>query len=169
MRADVHVIVVMGVSAAGKTAVGEALARALGWRFVEGDDYHSAANKAKMHRGDALTDADRAPWLLALRDAIAHAIHEDDHIVLACSALKQQYRVMLVPDDAPPGAVRFAFLNVPRDVLEQRARHRHHPFATPALLDSQLATLEPPRDAIWLDGTKSIPEIVHSARAALAL
>lgn len=167
MRPDVHVIVIMGVSAAGKTAVGEALARALGWRFVEGDDYHSAANKAKMHRGEGLTDEDRKPWLLALHDVIAQAIDRGDHIVLACSALKQWYRDMLVPEDAPPGSVRFAFLNVPRDVLEERARQRHHPFATPALLDSQLATLEPPRDAVWLDGTRSIPEIVDAALAEL--
>ncbi len=169
MNRDVRVIVVMGVSAAGKTAAGEALARELGWQFVEGDDYHSAANKAKMHRGEGLTDDDRRPWLLALRDVIARAIDEKSHVVLACSALKQWYRDLLVPDDAPPGAVRFLFLNVPREVLEERARKRHHPFATPALLDSQLATLEPPRDAIWLDGTKPVPEIVDAARAALAL
>lgn len=169
MRGDVRVVVVMGVSAAGKTAVGEALARALDWPFVEGDDYHSAANKAKMHRGVGLTDDDRRPWLLALRDVIGRTIHDGDRIVLACSALKQWYRELLVPDDVPRGSVRFAYLDVPRAVLEERAENRHHAFATPALLDSQLATLEPPRDAVWLDGTKSIPEIVQAARAALGV
>ena len=76
---------------------------------------------------------------------------------------------MLTPDDAPGGAVRFVYLDVPADVLRERLEHRAHHYAPPELLDSQLATLEPPRDAIWVDGTLPPEEIVRAARSALGL
>jgi gluconokinase len=136
-----RVIVVMGVSGAGKTEIGRALADAIGWPFHDADEYHSKENIAKMHRGEGLTDADRAPWLAALHKLVEDIIANHQRGVLACSALKHSYRQMLRPDIAAPGEVRFVYLDVPRAVLEERLRTRHGHFAPPALLDSQLATL----------------------------
>ena len=164
-----NVIVIMGVAAAGKTHVGKKLAAATGWTFYDADDYHSAKNKAKMHAGHGLTDADRRPWLLALRQLIAGVIAKRGHAVLACSALKQAYRDALVPPQAPPGAVRFVYLDVPREVLEKRLEKRvrkHSHFAGPSLLDSQLATLEKPLDALWLDGSRPRHKLVDTIRQA---
>jgi carbohydrate kinase (thermoresistant glucokinase family) len=87
-----RVLVVLGVSGAGKTTVGRELARQLGYEFLEGDDFHSQANKDKMHAGIALTDEDREPWLAALRQAIERVLANGGRAVLACSALKRAYR-----------------------------------------------------------------------------
>ena len=163
-----HVIVVMGVAGAGKTTVGRELARAIGWEFHDADDYHPAENIAKIHGGQPLTDEDREPWLASLRAMIAKAIREGRHVVLACSALKQSYRDSLSPAGMPEGAVRFVYLDVPVAELQQRLAHRHH-FAPPAILPSQLATLEKPRDAIWIDGRRAVPDEVRDIREALAL
>jgi gluconokinase len=165
---ETRVIVVMGVSGAGKTAVGRELARAIGWEFHDADDFHSEENIAKMHRGEGLTDADRQPWLEALRQLVASVVRDGRHAVLACSALKQAYRDMLIPDGIPGGAIRFAFLNVPREELERRLEHRQH-FAGPSLLESQLATLEPPQKAVWIDGTVSVAAEVHAIREAIGV
>lgn len=162
-----RVIVVMGVSGAGKTVVGKALATALQWAFVEGDDYHSPANIEKMSRGEGLTDADRAPWLAALRAVIESTLARGECAVLACSALREAYRAELRPSGAPRDAVPFVYLDVPPDVLAERLKDRHRHFAGPNLLDSQLATLEKPADALWVDGTLPIPEIVRRIRESL--
>jgi gluconokinase len=164
-----NVIIVMGPAGAGKTAVGQALATAAGWRFLEGDDYHTAANVEKMSHGIPLDDNDRRPWLAALRDEIAREIHRGGHAILACSALKHAYRESLRVKDAPPNAVRFVYLDVPRAVLAERLAARKHHFAPPELLDSQLATLEKPRDALWVDGTRPIPDIVARVMASFHL
>src|SRR5436309_691585 len=131
------VIVVMGVAGAGKTMVGNALAAALGWRFQDADAFHSAANIAKMSHGEGLTDADRAPWLAALRDLIATTIHKGEHLVLACSALKESYRRELTLDGTAESAVRFVFLDVPSGELSRRLASRPHHFAPPSLLTSR--------------------------------
>lgn len=159
----------MGVAGAGKTTVGRELAQAIGWEFHDADEYHSPENIAKMHRGDALTDDDRLPWLATLRALIASIVRESRHAVLACSALKQSYRELLVSPDIPDVAVRFAYLDVPAAELELRLAHRPHHFAPPALLASQLATLEPPRDAVWVDGTCSVDEELRTIKKALGL
>jgi gluconokinase len=164
-----NVIVVMGVAGAGKTLVGKTLARAIGWAFYDADDFHSRANIEKMSRGEPLTDDDRRPWLAAMRVTIAGVIERADHGVLACSALKEWYRRALVPEDAPPGAVRFVYLDVPASVLHDRLARRTGHFAPPELLPSQLKTLEPPVDAVWEDGTRSPDDIVRSARASLGV
>jgi gluconokinase len=159
----------MGVSGAGKTVIGRALAEALQWTFHDADEYHSPANIQKMHRGEGLTDADRAPWLAKLHQLVADVIASNECCVLACSALKASYRDELQPANASSGDIRFVYLDVPRDVLEQRLRTRHGHFAPPALLDSQLATLEKPDDAVWIDGTCSPAEIVRAVRERLGL
>ena len=157
----------MGVAGAGKTLVGKTLARTIGGAFYDADDFHSRANIEKMSRGEGLTDADRRPWLAAMRSIIAGILERADHGVLACSALKEGYRRALVPEDAPAPSVRFVYLDVPEAVLRERLANRKGHFAPPELLPSQLEALEPPADALWEDGTKSPDEIVRSVRASL--
>jgi gluconokinase len=164
----VNVIVVMGVSGAGKTLVGRALAAALGWPFHEGDDYHSPENIEKMSHGIALDDADRAPWLDAIHALIIQIVSSGATGVIACSALKDVYRTRLA-SGATAGAVRFVFLDVPRSVLEERVRARKGHFVPPELLPSQLATLEVPRNALRVDGTLPVTEIVRQIRNELGI
>jgi gluconokinase len=155
------VIVIMGAAGAGKTTVGRSLAVELGWRFVEGDDAHPQRNVEKMHAGHALTDADRAPWLAALHAIIAHALDRREHTIVACSALKAQYRQTLRGDLHP---VRFVYLRAPAALLQQRLAERTAHFFDPALLPSQLRALEEPNadDALTVDAA-SPPEAVLAA------
>ncbi|WP_229505997.1 gluconokinase [Massilia genomosp. 1] len=132
--------VVMGVSGCGKSTVGQALAQALGVRFVEGDQYHPAANVAKMSAGMALDDADRAGWLHALQGQIREARARGAGLVLSCSALKRRYRDLLREGDP---ALRFAHLDGPRELIAARMRARADHYMPPALLESQLRDLEP--------------------------
>lgn len=149
-------VVVMGVSGSGKTTVGEALAVALGVPFADGDALHPAANVAKMAAGIPLDDADRAPWL----DAIG-AVLAAGPVVVACSALKRAYRDRLrtaAPD------LELISLAVDRATLLDRMTHRTH-FMPPSLLDSQLATLEPPtadEHAIVIDAAAPLVELVET-------
>ena len=166
--AAASVIVLMGVTGAGKTTVGQALAQSLHWAFYEGDEFHTKHNIELMRHGTPLTDADREPWLQALARLIANTIANHDHAVLACSALRQRYRDTLTPSDLP-GAVRFVYLDVPPEVLRERVSHRAHHFMPASLLPSQLETLERPRDAITVDGTRPPPEIVREVRDALGI
>jgi carbohydrate kinase (thermoresistant glucokinase family) len=138
-------IVLMGVAGAGKTTVGERLAESLGWRFVDADAFHPPENVARMRRGEGLTDAHRWPWLAALRAHLRESLARGDHVVLACSALRRAYREALVPPELAAD-VRLVYLRVPRDELSRRLLARTDHFAPPELLDSQLATLEPPGD-----------------------
>jgi gluconokinase len=140
------IVVVMGVAGAGKTTVGQQLAADLGWRFVEGDDFHPAANVAKMARGQPLTDGDRVPWLHALRREMVRSRDRGESLVVACSALKASYRAMLRGDDG--AAVQFVYLKVDPVVLQRRLQQRQGHFMPASLLASQLATLEEPEDAI---------------------
>lgn len=131
--------VVMGVSGCGKSKIGQGFARAIGGRFLDGDDLHPADNIAKMSRGEALDDTDREPWLdqvgLQLRDP-------QEPTVVACSALKRAYRERISKQAGGP--VAFLFLDGTRDLLSERMKLREGHFMPLALLDSQLDTLEPP-------------------------
>ncbi|HWA87663.1 MAG TPA: gluconokinase [Opitutus sp.] len=142
------VILITGVAGSGKTTVGRQLAAALDWSFADADDFHSAANIAKMSAGHPLTDADRAPWLAALRAFIDERLARGENAVLACSALKSSYRDELV---AGRGQIRLVYLRGSRALLLDRLRHRTGHYMKPAMLDSQLAALEPPADALALD------------------
>lgn len=164
-----RVVVITGPSGAGKTTAGSALAQSLGWRFIEADDYHPPANIARMASGHALTDADRAPWLAALRQVIERVLASDDHAVLACSALAERYREALAPADSPAGAVRFILLVVPEAVLEARVAHRTGHFMPASLVPSQLATLERTDDELQVDGTQAPDAIVREIRQRLGL
>ena len=150
------IAVLMGVTGTGKTTVSHALVQLTGWAFAEGDDYHSAANRQKMHDGIPLTDEDREPWLRALHGVLAEWVASGQNGVMTCSALKGSYRDILT-GGLPDGSVRFVVLDVPRAILEERLAHRTHHFMNPDLLDSQLATLEIPADALHVEVT-STPE-----------
>jgi gluconokinase len=150
------VVIVMGVSGVGKTTVGERLARALGWRFLDADEFHSAGNVAKMAVGTPLTDEDRWPWLERLRELIQDALKSGEGLVLACSALRRSYRERLTVDAA---RVRWVYLWAPREVIARRVAERRGHYMPPELLDSQLTVLEPPEDALTVDASAD-PDMV---------
>ena len=135
-------IVVMGVSASGKTMAGEALARLLGLDFVDGDDLHPAANVAKMKGGTPLTDEDRGPWLDRIGGALADRAAHPGGLVIACSALRRCYRDR-IRASAGPGTA-FVFLDITREEAERRIADRRGHFMPPSLIESQFATLERP-------------------------
>ena len=148
----------MGVSGSGKSTLGALLAERIGFSFVDGDELHPIANKRKMVRGVPLDDDDRAPWL----DAIAAALKQKD-VVIACSALKRSYR-----DRLRSGLTElyFIYLSGTREILHQRLISRAHEFMPPALLDSQLATLQPPgfdEGALTIDIAAPIETIIRRA------
>jgi gluconokinase len=159
------VVVLMGVSGSGKTTVGRALADALGCAFLDGDDLHPPANVAKMAAGVPLDDADRAPWLAAVRAAIDRVVADGGDAVVACSALKQAYRDAL---GVPRAGVALVWLTADPATLAARLAARRHHFMPPALLPSQLATLEPPGDAIVVDVAAPPAAVVAAIRRALA-
>jgi gluconokinase len=151
------VIVLMGVSGSGKTTIGKILADRLGWTFIEGDDYHPVANVAKMHAGIPLTDADRAPWLAALRDRMDAALAKGENVVLACSALKHAYQYYLAQHD--PEHVKYVYLHASEELLRQRLASRTGHFMNPNLLQSQFETLEPPEHALQVE-VSGTPEAI---------
>jgi gluconokinase len=160
------ILVLMGVTGSGKTTIGRKLAGAEQWEYAEGDDYHSEANKAKMHAGIPLTDEDRAPWLATLHEVLLGWYRSAKSGVLACSALRQAYRDEL-SKDIPSSKLRFVLLEVPKEVLEHRLAERKNHYMSPALLDSQFATLEMPRDAIRVRGDLSPDEVVSEIMSAI--
>jgi gluconokinase len=154
------ILIAMGVSGCGKTTVGEMLAARLACGFADADGFHSEANKAKMHRGVALTDEDRWPWLRAIRAAIEEKRQAGLTHVFACSALKQSYRDVLRHGDSD---VAFVYLKGSFEVLQERLKTRKGHFFDPALLRSQFDTLEEPGEdeAIVVDILLSPEEIVE--------
>jgi gluconokinase len=155
----------MGVSGAGKTTVGQLLASELGWDFVDGDDCHPAGNVEKMRNGVPLTDTDRAPWLDTLRALIAGWIAAGTNVVLACSALKQAYRDTLQVSPE----VQVVYLKGTPQLLRQRLRSRLGHFMTEQMLDTQLAALQEPEDALIINVDCSPAEIVAEIREKLSL
>lgn len=139
------IFLVMGVCGVGKSLIGRELSRALGAKFIEGDDFHSDECKLKMQRGQPLTDDDRQGWLERLAVALEAAKKEGCPIVLACSALKQAYRDRLL-QASPEHLV--IWLHAPREIIAERLAARRGHFMHPALLDSQLAILEHPLEAV---------------------
>lgn len=168
------IVIVMGASGAGKTTVGSALARALDWPFHDADDFHPPENVARMRAGVALDDDDRRPWLESLASLVrGHAV-AGTSAVLACSALRRDYRAVLVPSVAPD-AVRFVFLRASADLLAARLAQRAGHFFSPALLASQLAALEEPTTGaaaeaapvVIVDAACPVATLVAEIRAAL--
>ena len=135
------IVIVFGVSGAGKTTIAKLLAEQLGWEFYEADDFHPRANIEKMRSGRPLTDEDRWPWLERLREQIARSLAAKENAVLACSALKRAYRERLrVNDD-----VKFVFLRGDYALIENQLRRRRGHFMNPELLQSQFDDLEEPQ------------------------
>ncbi len=160
------VIVVMGVAGSGKTTVGRALAAALGWSFRDADDFHPPANVAKMSTGVPLDDADRAPWLAAIRAHIDAKLAHGENAVVTCSALKEKYRAALAAD---PARVKFIHLTGSPELLAARIAQRRGHFMKPAMLASQLAALELPRAALTLDVAEPPDQLVGQIRRAFSL
>jgi carbohydrate kinase (thermoresistant glucokinase family) len=136
-----RVLIVMGVSGVGKSTIAEALAARLGWKFQEGDDLHPPSNVQKMHAGIPLTDADRAPWLAAIKHWIDGRIDAGEPGLVTCSALKRRYRDFLVDGRAN---VRILYLHSDEATIEDRIKHRTGHFMPASMLESQLRTLEEP-------------------------
>ena len=155
----------MGATGAGKTTIGTMLAAQLNWQFADADDFHPPANVEKMSRGIPLNDADRAPWLEAMRKAILEWIAAGKNVVLACSALKRAYRELL----RPSSEVKIIYLRGNYALFAERIRHRHGHFASEGILAGQFADLEEPDDAITVDATQSPEQIVAEIRERLGL
>ena len=159
-------IIVMGVAGSGKSTVAELVAERLGWPMAEGDDFHSAENRSKMAAAIPLTDDDRKPWLEAIRDWLDRT---PGHAVVTCSALGKSYRDIL---RTARGRVRFLHLHSTPAVLGERISGRTGHFMPPAMLVSQLETLEPlepDEDGTVVDVSASPEEIVELALTRLAL
>lgn len=144
----------MGVVGSGKTTIGALLAQKLEWEFADADDFHPAENIRKISHGVPLTDADRAPWLAAMRSAIQQWQNEGKNVILACSALKHFYR-----EELRAGDVRFVYLRGDAALIAQRLHARQGHFATDSILESQFSDLEEPHDALAVS-IAQIPEAI---------
>ena len=153
----------MVVTGSGKTTVGAPLSDALGWPFLDADDFHPATNIRKMASGAPLTDEDRAPWLALLRSKIAEAHSRGESGVLACSALKEIYRIDLL-SAAPTHVI---YLKATSDLIRARLAGRPDHFMPPALIDSQFDDLEEPQVALTIPAGSPPDEIVKAIRAQL--
>lgn len=151
-------IVLMGVAGSGKTTIGTLLGQRLGWPFFDGDDFHPPENRAKMAAGQPLDDDDRRPWLARINDHLRELERADTSAIVACSALKQQYREWLA---AGLRDLRFVYLRGSPALIAERIRARQGHFMPPALLESQFATLEEPGDAVVVDVDVGPGEIVR--------
>ena len=160
------VVILFGVTGAGKTSIGTLLAGELGWSFYDADDFHSAASVEKMRRGMPLDDADRWPWLERLRAKIAACLDTGENAVIACSALKDAYRDHLTVNDQ----VKLVYLKGDFELIGARLRARRGHYMNPALLQSQFDALEPPHgDALVVDISGTPGEIVRTIRDSLRL
>jgi gluconokinase len=156
----------MGVAGAGKTAVGALLAGRLGWPFVDADELHPPGNIRKMTNGVPLTDEDRLPWLQQVHDAMVAHAQCGRSAVVACSALKRQYREILRSGLAD---TRLVYLRGTRAVFQRRLEARRGHFFGPKLLTSQLETLEEPEDALVVDADRDLEAVVETVSARLGL
>ena len=162
----ISVVIVMGVSGCGKTTLGQMLAGRLGWEFLEGDALHPASNIAKMSAGVPLDDADRAPWLAAVRAGIDAARARGASVVAACSALKESYRRVLAPD---PGGARFVHPHGDFELMRGRLAGRTGHYMKEGLLRSQFDALEAPAEALTLDAAQPADVLLNRILEVLSL
>lgn len=159
------VIIIIGVTGSGKTTIGKLLARELGWKFYDADDFHPSTSTEKMSRGLPLDDQDRMPWLWAIRDLITSLIERKENAVIACSALKSAYRkILCVGRD-----VVFVYLKADISLIEERVKRRRGHFMNPALLQSQFDILEEPKKSLHVNAALTPAEIVQQIRSRLAV
>lgn len=156
-------IVLIGVAGVGKTAAGRRLASALGWPFLDADTLHPPANIAKMQAGAPLTEADRVPWLNAVRDRIAQHRAARQPLVVACSALREAHRQALRVD----AGVRFVYLKADVATIARRLAQRVDHFFPRRLLRSQYRTLEEPIDCATVDASRPLDSVVPDIRTAM--
>ena len=162
------IVIVFGVSGAGKTTIGKLLAKRLGWRFLEADDFHPRGNIEKMRDGLPLTDGDRWPWLKLLREQIERSLAANENAVLACSALKRMYRERLRVSDN----VKFVLLRGTYALVEKQLRSRRGHFMNLDLLQSQFADLEGPESdehAVTIELGRTPDELVEEIKTKLRL
>jgi gluconokinase len=162
------IVIVFGVSGAGKTTIGKLLAKRLGWRFLEADDFHPRGNIEKMRDGLPLTDGDRWPWLKLLREQIERSLAANENAVLACSALKRRYRERLRVSDN----VKFVLLRGDYALVEKQLHSRRGHFMNLDLLQSQFADLEEPEsdeDAVTIELGRTPEELVEEIKTKLRL
>ncbi len=150
------IIMLMGTTGAGKTTVGQMLAARLGWTFLDADNFHPAANIAKMSRGNPLTDADRQPWLENIHAELARLSAEGKNAVLACSALKQSYRDTL----ASGIDLRIVYFRGTYEQMRQHIEGRRGHFAGEGILAGQFADLEEPSNALVLEASRNPEQLV---------
>jgi len=150
--------IVMGVSGCGKSSVGKALADSLGWNFYDADDFHPPENVAKMASGIPLEDSDRAPWLVSLHDMISSSLTANKPGVLACSALKERYRKQLLNGN---DGVQIVYLKGSYDLIWSRMEKRTDHYMKPHMLKSQFDALEEPSNALTIDISMPVEDIVE--------
>lgn len=160
------VVLLMGVSGAGKTAVGERLAARTTWPFVDGDDLHPPANIEKMSAGEPLDDEDRQPWLVAIRDVIRTHQEAGTSVIIACSALKARYRRFLLRGARD---VRLVYLEGSPGLIEQRMQERQGHFFSARLLASQFVDLEDPVEAVAVSVAGDLESVTSAVTVALGL
>jgi len=159
------IIIIMGVAGSGKTTIGSLLADELGWAFYDADDFHSEANRTKMSQGTALTDEDRADWLLSLKDLIVQNIQQNISAVLACSALKNSYRNILKLNER----VKFIYLRGIYEQIKTRLNNRSGHYMSADMLGSQFQTLEEPQDIFTVDIANTPQDILTLIRKGFNL
>lgn len=159
------VVILMGVSGAGKSAVGELLADRLGWEFYDGDDFHPVSNIRKMTAGEPLNDEDRGPWLESIRAQIRHLEVTGTDAVVTCSALKETYRQKLLDGS---NQTRLLYLRGSRALIEQRLRQRKGHYFDVGLLSSQFETLEEPSNAVVVEIDGDLESVISAVARALA-
>jgi gluconokinase len=153
---------VMGVAGSGKSTLGNALAQTLDWDFFDADDFHSVENITKMAAGIPLSDADRAPWLAALNHQLTSTLAENRHPVLACSALRQTYRGQLL---SGTHGIAIIYLKGTYDIIGSRMAAREGHYMKSNMLRSQFETLEEPQDALVLDVSLPLDEMLGTILA----
>jgi len=162
-----EVVIIMGVSGCGKTTIARALAERIGRPFLDADDFHPPRNVERMKRGEPLNDAHREPWLDALRHELLRRLHAAEPrpvAVLACSALRRSHRERLTTGLHG----RFVHLVIDPPTASRRLRERSDHYFGPSLVSSQFDALEPPDDALAIDATRPIPQIVQTVAADLS-
>jgi gluconokinase len=158
------IVVLMGVTGSGKTTIGRLLAEQLGWKFLDADDFHPAANVAKMRTGIPLDDADRWPWLDAINRAVRDTVSQASGVVLGCSALKRAYRERLASGLTD---LRWVHLKGDFDVIRPRLEQRKGHYMNPSLLRSQFEALEEPEHALTLDIRETPERLAQRIAAAI--